>query len=77
VQAGARESIQAVAGISDVKSKILERVYEGIQKTFKLANKTDYRKQFGAYNEPLYLAYPSNIGPQGIMAIITAMETDS
>lgn len=51
-------------------NKALAATYEGFVKSLHLLNKGDFRKKFGAVEEPLYIAYHNNMSPRKIKAII-------
>lgn len=71
--AGAREQLDAVAHVGKLRSKLLSSTYSAIAKTFKLTNKTGYRRKFGAGDASLYVLYPKTISPMGIEAIMASV----
>ncbi|OAT08922.1 aspartyl-tRNA synthetase [Blastomyces gilchristii SLH14081] len=88
VQAGARFGIKALTfgagasstltpghNMSSTKGKVLQTTYEAIAKQFGLNRKTEFRAKLGAFEEPLFIAYPRHgMGSKGIRAILNFFE---
>jgi len=71
---GAADKMDPVENLSGFRTKALAEAYSPIVKAFHLTNKSDYRRKFGAIDEPLYVAYPKGgLGLKGIEAIINSV----
>jgi len=61
--------------LSGAKVKLLQHAYDAIVKQFKLNKKSEFRAKMGAYEDPVYIAYPPHgLGSKGIRAILNFFE---
>ncbi|EEH42912.1 aspartate-tRNA(Asn) ligase [Paracoccidioides brasiliensis Pb18] len=73
--AGASNHLTQGHNMSGAKAKLLQSTYDTLVKQFGLNRKTEFRVKLGAYEEPLYIAYPRNgMGSRGIRAILNFLE---
>jgi aspartyl-tRNA synthetase len=57
--------------MGSTKVKLLQHTYDAIMNKFKLNRKSDFRAKMGAYEDPLYIAYPRHgLGSKGIKALM-------
>ncbi|KAH9830768.1 aspartyl-tRNA synthetase, cytoplasmic [Rhodofomes roseus] len=73
--AGAIDRLQRVENVGGLRVRTLEKTYNGLNSTFSLGGKGDFRQKFGVQQEPLYICYPkSGLGVKGIEAIMGALQ---
>ncbi|PGG95751.1 aspartate-tRNA(Asn) ligase [Blastomyces parvus] len=73
--AGASSTLTPGHNMSSTKGKVLQTTYEAIVKQFGLNRKTEFRAKLGAFEEPLFIAYPRHgMGSKGIRAILNFFE---
>jgi len=70
---GAKDSIEVVDNIWGIKAKLLSEIYKSIVNMFHLTNKSRYREKFGAFEDDLYVCYPS-LGFSGTAAIMRSVK---
>lgn len=72
--ASATDTISAAAHLDGAAFKLLSKTYQGIARTFRLTNKTHWRRKFHVNEEPLYVCYPKHgLGFQGVEAILRSV----
>lgn len=74
---GASREIRGGRNMSRAKVGALKKTYEGIERTFGLTKKTEFREKLGAKDDPVYVCYPrAALGPGGIKAILGFLQED-
>ncbi|CZT07906.1 related to aspartate-tRNA ligase, cytosolic [Rhynchosporium graminicola] len=74
---GAMPTLEGGRNMGKTKTKALRKAYEGINKQFKLTNKSEFREKMGVRNEPVYVCYPrGGLGAGGIRAIMGFLEDE-
>ncbi|KAH9924394.1 aspartyl-tRNA synthetase cytoplasmic [Fomitopsis serialis] len=73
--AGATDRLQRVENVGGLRVRTLEKTYNGLNSTFSLGGKGDFRQKFGVQQEPLFICYPKGgLGVKGIEAIMGALQ---
>ncbi|EEH11166.1 aspartyl-tRNA synthetase [Histoplasma capsulatum G186AR] len=73
--AGAASNLIPGHNMSSAKGKVLQTTYDTLVKQFGLNRKTEFRAKLGAFEEPLFIAYPRHgMGSKGIRAILNFFE---
>lgn len=63
--------------LSGVRVKMLQKTFNGIAQSFKLAQKSGFRRKLGAREEAVYIVYPPHsLGSGGVKAIMTFLGDD-
>jgi nondiscriminating aspartyl-tRNA synthetase len=74
---GAMPTLEGGRNLGKNKVKMLKKAYEGINKQFKLTNKSEFREKMGCWNDPAYVAYPrGGLGAGGIRALMGFLQEE-
>ena len=63
--------------LSGTKVKLLQATYDGIMKQFHLNRKSEFRQKMGATEDPIYIAYVSNIVSTFLVIMLTCIAAGS
>ncbi|KAG8525676.1 uncharacterized protein KY384_000436 [Bacidia gigantensis] len=73
----ASTELHAVHHMSGARVKVLQNMYEGIVKQFRLTAKSEFRQKLGGEEDPVYVCYPpGGLGVKGSRAILEFFEQD-
>jgi aspartyl-tRNA synthetase len=69
--AGAADHLTAGHLAKSTKFYLLQYTYTVLAREFLLANKTEFHLKLGAYEDPLFIAFPPNsLGPSGVRDLV-------
>lgn len=69
-------TFHSMHNLKGLRVKLLQRTFNGISESFKLNQKSGFRKKLGATEDPVYIAWPKRgLGAGGVRAIMTFLGT--